>query len=57
MANGGPEEGTTTIIMWIWQTGWNDNLMGMAAAMCFLFAVILVVLSIISFRFFSSERA
>lgn len=57
MTGGGPSESTTTIIQYIWQTGWSDDKMGMASAMSFLFAIILVTLSLFSFRLFSSERA
>jgi ABC-type sugar transport system permease subunit len=43
--------------MRIWDTGFPQDKMGMAAAMSFVFALLLMVFSVISFRFFSSERA
>lgn len=57
ITGGGPNDGTFSVIQRIWDTGFSLDKMGMAAAMSFVFGVVLVVLSLISFRFFSSERA
>ena len=57
MTGGGPGDSTYSVVMRIWDTGFPQDKMGMAAAMSFVFGVLLVVFSIISFRFFSSERA
>ena len=57
MTGGGPSDSTYSVVMRIWDTGFPQDKMGMAAAMSFVFGMLLVVFSIISFRFFSSERA
>jgi len=57
MTMGGPGDSTYSMVMRIWDTGFPQDKMGMASAMSFSFAILLMVLSVVSFRFFNTERA
>lgn len=61
ITNGGPPTAETTpVLLHIYNTGFtpaNRYQLGPAAAMSFVVAAVMVVISVINFRFFSSERA
>lgn len=57
MTGGAPSDTTFTVTMRIWDTGWTNDTMGMAAAMGFVFASILVLFSVISFRALGSDAS
>lgn len=54
----GSEGGSASpVVSLIWNTGWQMDNMGMAATMSFVFGALIVVLSLVLFRFFFTERA
>ncbi|PZR64718.1 MAG: sugar ABC transporter permease [Chloroflexi bacterium] len=59
MTGGGPPVNETTpVLLYIYNTGWTGRYeLGEAAAMAMVVALIMVVVSVINFRFFASERA
>jgi multiple sugar transport system permease protein len=59
MTGGGPAPGQTTpVLLHIYNTGFTGRFdLGLAAAMALVVAAIMVMVSIVNFRFFSSERA
>jgi multiple sugar transport system permease protein len=57
-AGGPPTAQTTPVLLHLYNTGFRSQFeYGVAAAMAVIVAVIMVVVSVINFRFFSSERA
>lgn len=53
---GGPGNATRPIIQYIYETGFVSNELGLANAMSFLFFIILVILSVIQFKYFGGNR-
>jgi multiple sugar transport system permease protein len=56
VTNGAPANETRTAIFYISQVGLRQYRQGAAAAMSYIFAIILVIISLINFRFFRSNR-
>lgn len=52
VTNGGPDNATKSAIMYISETGLRANRQGVAAAMCYLLALALALVSIVNFRLF-----
>ena len=58
ITGGGPSSETSPVLLYIFNIGFRGRFeLGQAAAMAFLVALIMVVVSIINFRVFGSERA
>ena len=60
MTGGGPGNETRTALLYVYETGFTTSgqyALGQAAAMALIVAVLMVVVSIINFRVFASERA
>jgi multiple sugar transport system permease protein len=56
VTNGAPANGTRTAIFYISQVGLRQYRQGAAAAMSYIFAIILVIVSLINFRLFRSNQ-
>jgi multiple sugar transport system permease protein len=56
VTNGAPANGTRTAIFYISQVGLRQYRQGAAAAMSYIFAIILVLISLVNYRFFRSNR-
>jgi len=57
MTQGGPGDETTPMMMRIYEIGFQDYHVGSAAAMSFVFGLILAVFSLISFRLLRTDRS
>ncbi len=60
MTGGGPGNETRPVLLYVYETGFTAGglfQLGQAAAMALVVAVIMLVVSVINFRVFSSERA
>jgi len=58
MTGGGPGDDTRPVLMYIYETGFlGRQELGQAAAMALLVAAIMIVVSVVNFKFFSSERS
>jgi multiple sugar transport system permease protein len=57
VTNGAPANGTRTAIFYISQVGLRQYRQGAAAAMSYIFAIILVLISLVNYRFFRANRA
>ena len=51
LTQGGPEDASRTIVMWIQQTGFNQFRMGYASSLAMVFFVITMILTILQLRF------
>ena len=56
VTNGAPANGTRTAIFYISQVGLRQYRQGAAAAMSYIFAIILVLISLVNYRFFRAHR-
>jgi multiple sugar transport system permease protein len=57
VTNGAPGNGTRTAIFYISQVGLRQYRQGAAAAMSYIFAIILILISLVNYRFFRGEQA
>jgi multiple sugar transport system permease protein len=58
LTGGGPSNETRTALLYVYETGFTGRYeLGMAAAMALIVAVMMLVVSIVNFRVFASERA
>ncbi|KIL42392.1 spermidine/putrescine ABC transporter permease [Gordoniibacillus kamchatkensis] len=55
MTQGGPDFATTTIAYLIYQTAFNFNQFGLASAQAFVLAAVIVIVSVLQFKFFSTD--
>lgn len=51
LTNGGPEDASRTVVMWIQQTGFSQFRMGYASALAMIFFIIIMVLTLVQLRF------
>jgi multiple sugar transport system permease protein len=51
LTQGGPEDASRTVVMWIYQTGFNQFRMGYASSLAMVFFVIVMILTILQLRF------
>jgi len=51
LTQGGPEDASRTVVMWIYQTGFNQFRMGYASSLAMVFFAIIMTLTIIQLRF------
>jgi multiple sugar transport system permease protein len=51
LTQGGPEDASRTLVMWIYQTGFNQFRMGYASALAMVFFAIVMVLTLLQLRF------
>jgi multiple sugar transport system permease protein len=56
VTNGAPANDTRTAIFYISQVGLRQYRQGAAAAMSYIFAIILILISLVNYRFFRSNR-
>jgi multiple sugar transport system permease protein len=51
LTQGGPEDASRTLVMWIYQTGFNQFRMGYASSLAIVFFIIVMILTILQLRF------
>jgi multiple sugar transport system permease protein len=51
LTQGGPEDASRTVVMWIYQTGFNQFRMGYASSLAVVFFILIMILTILQLRF------
>ena len=51
LTQGGPEDASRTVVMWIYQTGFNQFRMGYASSLAVVFFILIMILTVLQLRF------